>query len=85
MSFDVASLFMNVPICAIYICKQLQEDNNLKERTVLLPDSITELLKHCLKSNFVCYREAGSMNIKRELQWVHLCSKPIIMWNILNT
>ena len=57
VSFDVSSLFTNVPIreAVDVIHKRLQEDNTLVERTALLPGSIAELPELCLRSMYFCF------------------------------
>ncbi len=51
VSFDVSSLFTNVPIdeAVSVIRDKLQNDESLDERTCLSPECITELLEVCLK------------------------------------
>ena len=55
VSYDVSSLFTNVPIQeAIDVIRDmLQKDETLDERMVLSPDRIAELLETCLSST--CY------------------------------
>ncbi len=57
VSFDVASLFTNVPIdeAVSVIRDKLQNDENLDERTCLSPECITELLEVCLRSTYFRY------------------------------
>ncbi len=57
VSFDVSSLFTNVPIdeAVSVIRDKLKNDESLDERTCLSPKCITELLKVCLKSTYFRY------------------------------
>ena len=50
VSFDVLSLFTNVPIqeAVQVVKKKLKEDQSLPSRTLLTPKRITELLEICL-------------------------------------
>ena len=57
VSFDVPSLFTNVPgdkaISVIH--RRLGEDGTLGDRTILSPERIAELLGMCLKSTYFSY------------------------------
>ena len=55
VSFDVSSLFTNVPIqeAVDVICRQLQDNEHLCERTALQPNSIPVLMSLCLRSTYV--------------------------------
>ena len=66
VSFDVTSLFTNVPIGeAVEIIRdRLREDEDLVERTPLSPDRIAELLGLCLKSTYFSY--SGEFYEQRE-------------------
>ena len=46
VSFDVSSLFTNVPANEAHtvICETLREDETLVDRTILYPERLTELL-----------------------------------------
>ena len=73
LSFDVPSLFTNVPIQAAVdvIRSQLQDGNTLHERTALQPNSTAALLMLCLRSTYFCF--GGEIYKQREgLQWVIL-------------
>ena len=58
VSFDVSSLFTNVPIeeAIEVIHGMLHDDETLGDRTALLPGIISKLLETCLKSTYFCYR-----------------------------
>ena len=83
VSFDVCSLFINVHIqeAVDVVCRCLQEDDSLEKRTILQPDSITELLKLCLKSTYFYFK--GEFYEQREgavigspvsfLHWMPAC------------
>ena len=66
VSFDVSSLFTNVPIqeAVDVICKRLQDDETLNERTALQPNSIAGLLQLCLQSTYFCFN--GKVYEQRE-------------------
>ena len=56
VSFDVSSLFTNVPVdkAEHVIHDKLQEDENLEDRTTLSPDRVQNSLRYvCLKSTYV--------------------------------
>ena len=57
ISFDVTSLFTNVPIgeAVDIIRDRLRDDEDLVERTPLSPDRIAELPSLCLKSTYFSY------------------------------
>ena len=59
VSFDVFSLFTNVPIdeAVQVICDRLRGDETLVNRTTLSPDRVAELLEACLRSTYFCYGE----------------------------
>ena len=59
ISFDVKSLFTNVPITEAVevIHDMLKSDETLEERTVLSPDRIAELLDLCLRSTYFSYND----------------------------
>ena len=54
VSFDVSSLFNNVPVdkTVQVICDRLQNDRTLSDRTTLSPNRVAELLEVCLKSTY---------------------------------
>ena len=58
VSFDVVSLFTNVPIddaCSA-VLQRLQLDSNLSARTTLSPEQLTKLLEFVLRSTYFLYR-----------------------------
>ncbi|XP_041463894.1 uncharacterized protein LOC121414914 [Lytechinus variegatus] len=58
ISFDVVSLFNNVPIegaCSTAL-QRMQSDPTLSERTTLMPEQIADLLKFVLRSTYFLYR-----------------------------
>ena len=57
ISFDVKSLFTNVPIkeSLEVIYEMLSNDDSLEERTLLTKERIIEMLRMCLKSTYFCY------------------------------
>ena len=59
VSFDVTSLFTNVPIDKVVqvIRDKLQGDKTLADRTTLSPDRIAELFEACLRSTYFSYGE----------------------------
>ena len=67
VSFDMPSLFTNVPIgeAVQVIQAKLREDDSLAERTPLLPDRVAVLLDMCLRSTYFSYggqqREGAAM------------------------
>ena len=58
VSFDVKSLFTNVPVSeALEVTLQgLREDSALKDRTLLPPERITHLLELCLRTTYFTFR-----------------------------
>ena len=58
VSYDVKSLFTNVPVNeSIAICeKRLQEDESLKDRTEMSVETIIKLLSFCLTSTTFVYK-----------------------------
>ena len=66
VSFDVSSLFTNVPIgeAVQVIQAKLREDDSLAERTPLSPDRVAELLDMCLRSTYFSY--SGEFYEQRE-------------------
>ena len=59
MSFDVSSLFTNVPVdeAISVIRRRLGEDGTLGDRSILSPERIAELLAMSLKSTCFSYGE----------------------------
>ena len=59
VSFDVKSLFTNVPLdeALQVIQDRLNQYTSLAERTRLSPDSITRLLELCLRSTYFSFQE----------------------------
>lgn len=60
VSFDVKSLFMNVPVdkALQVIRSRLEDDVSLDSRTTLSVDSIMELLTLCLKTTYFSYEDS---------------------------
>ena len=57
VSFDVSSLFTNVPIGEVVdiITDRLEEDDSLVDRTPLSPEEVAELLQLCLRSTYFSF------------------------------
>ena len=57
VSFDVSSLFTNVPVgeAVSIIHERLREDGTLGDRTSLSPERIADLLEMCLKSTYFSF------------------------------
>lgn len=57
VSFDVSSLFTNVPTgeAVEVIHARLREDDELSDRTILSLDRIADLLQLCLRSTYFSY------------------------------
>ena len=57
VSFDVSSLFTNVPVgeAVSIIRERLKEDGTLGDRTTLLPERIADLLEMCLRSTYFSF------------------------------
>ena len=57
VSFDVKSLFTNVPIDKTLevIGNKFINDQSLEERSILSPDQITKLVEVCLKTTYFVY------------------------------
>ena len=60
VSFDVESLFTNVPIAATVqtVLQKLEDDPSLADRTTLKPAQITDLLNFVLRSTYFQYNES---------------------------
>ena len=58
MSFDVSALFTSIPIdpAVDTIRKQLEEDQDLKNRTSMTVDHIISLLEFCLKNTYFSFQ-----------------------------
>ena len=58
ISFDVSALFTSIPIDPAIdtIRKQLEEDQDLKERTSMTVDHIISLLEFCLKNTYFSFQ-----------------------------
>ena len=57
VSFDVSSLFTNIPVDK-EVFDNLPDDQMLRYWTTLSPDRVTELSEMCLRSTYVSYGEA---------------------------
>ena len=59
VSFDVVSLFTNIPTSlAVQVArKYLENDKDLEERTLLTVDSIILLLEMCLNATFLQFKQ----------------------------
>ena len=68
MSFDVSSLFTNVPIqeAVKVICRRLQDDERLCEGTAMQPSSIAGLLELCLRSTYIYFSFGSQIYEQRE-------------------
>ena len=57
VSFDVSSLFTNVPVgeAVSIIRERLREDGTLGDRTSLSPEWIADLLEMCLRSTYFSF------------------------------
>ena len=66
VSFDVSSLFTNVPISKAVdiIRKRLEEEDSLEDRTPLSPQRVAELLQLCLRSTYFSFN--GELYEQRE-------------------
>ena len=66
VSFDVTSLFTNVPIdAAVQVALQkIENDPSLEDRTTLTPAQIADLLTFVLRST--CFQYNGSIYEQRE-------------------
>ena len=73
VSFDVKSLFTQVPIneALEVIEEQLKKDETLEDRTTLSPLTITDLIKFSMSSTYFGY-EGNIYKQLEEHQWVHL-------------
>ena len=88
VSFDVVSLFTNVPISlAVSVARQrLEADETLDDRTSLSVENIVSLLELCLNATFLAFR---AVSIDRLLgqQWALLFQSlwQIWCWRRLNS
>ena len=82
VSFDVSSLFANVPVdeAISVIRRKLEEDGTLGDRTFFSPERIAELLEMCLKSPYFSYggsfyeqKEGAAMGSPVSAVVVNLC------------
>ena len=66
VSFDVSSLFTNVPVdeAISVICERFREDETLGDRTILSPERVAELVEMCLKSTY--FSHGGSFYEQKE-------------------
>ena len=66
VSFDVSSLFTNVPVdkAVLVIRDMLQNDRTLSDRTTLSPNRVAELVEVCLRSTY--YSHEGTFYEQRE-------------------
>ena len=76
VSFDVVSLFTNVPIgeALQVIQERLREDESLGDRTPLSAGRVAELLEVCLKSTYFSYEGdfyEQTQGVRRSGQPVH--------------
>ena len=71
VSFDVESLYINIPITdALLVIKDLlNNDPTLQDRTNMLPDQILELLEFLLYAQHSLSSMGNSTNKQMELQW----------------
>ena len=69
---DVSSLFTNVPVdeAISVIRERLRKDETLRDRTILSPERVAELLEMCLKSTYFSY----GGNFYEEKEGVVMCS-----------
>ena len=86
VSFDVSSLFTNVPIgeAVDIIRARLEEDESLGERTPLSPGRVAELLQLCLRSTY-SVSMVNSMNRGKVQPWDLRSQRllPTSTWNFL--
>lgn len=86
ISFDVSSLFTNVPILETldYLKEKLEEDSTLEDRTNLSVDSVLHLTQLCVQTTYFSYgdsifqqKQGAAMGSPLSPIW------PIYTWNIL--
>ena len=69
VSFDVKSLFTNVPVdeALEVVHKELMKDDTLMDRTGLPPQKVTCLLELCLQTTYISSSRDLNMNRRMEL------------------
>ena len=88
ISFDVKSLFTNIPILeALHVIRrQLESDDTLRSRSTMSTSSVIELLHVCLNTTYFSFE--GQYYQQNDGAAMGSSLSPIvtnISWNILNT